>query len=120
MKTKQTKDWPVVSASKTARMYFGYQLANEDCQRSYRIVINRLLHLALEDEVQILYMDNEVQERRVIVFRFTSEQTYDQYRDELVRIAEGLERGIWEPNRDAIQHSDWKVELTEATPTLLL
>lgn len=120
MKTKITKNWPAGSASKTATLFFGYQLANEEHQRTYRIVINRLLHLALDNEVQILYMDNEAQERRVVVFRFVSGQSYDQYRDELVQTAGDLEKGVWEPNRDAEQYSSWKAELAEATPTLFL
>lgn len=115
MESKKTRP-----ASKTSTLYFGYRLASEDRQRTYRILLHRLLQLSLDRKVQLLYVDNEVEERRVTVFRFTSPEAYDTYHDELLDTAEGLECGVWEPSRDARQHGTWKAELSDATPTLFL
>jgi hypothetical protein len=122
MKPKVAKFWKGGSAAKTSMLFFGYFSAAEHPQRreTYSLVVERLLSLAQEKAVQILYMDNTIQERRVVVYRFTSEQAYTQFRGGLVKLGEELEKGIWEPHRDAKQYSEWLTELSEATPTVAL
>ena len=101
MKPKVVKFWKGGSAAKTSILFFGYN--HPDGRETYNMVAERLLSLAQEKAVQILYMDNTVQERRVVAFRFTSEKMYGQFRDELVKLGERLKKGIWEPHRDAEQ-----------------
>jgi hypothetical protein len=117
MKPSAAKNWLGGSVAKTAQMFFGYLSSSDKSRRSYSIVLNRLLQLHLDEAVQIIYTDNSVQERRVIVYRFTSDQAYDQYCNELIRGTEDLEKGIWEPYRNDRQHNQWLTLFSDATPT---
>lgn len=118
METKIVSNWPVGSAAKTATLFFGYFTKTSETRRYYSVLLNRLLCLAQEERLQLLYLDNSIEERRVVVFRFVSEEAYNDHRDELVRMAVGLEKGVWEPNRNQRQHNKWLSELPDATPTI--
>ena len=118
MKPRIVSNWFAGSAAKTSSVFFGYKEQSEETMSQYNTVLFRLLHLVQEQEVQLLLVDNTIQERKVVVFRFTSTSAYDTYRDELVQLAGNLERGIWEPWRDAEQEREWRGDLVHATPTI--
>ena len=116
-KPKVAKHWPSGSAAKTSSMYFGY-CHPIDLRPTYDIVLNRLLQLTQDGAVQLLYVDNQIEERKVVAFRFTSDAAYNEHRDQLVKMASDLDRGIWEPNRNDDQRQTWLGEFADATPTI--
>lgn len=127
---KIVKDWHGGSAAKTSVMFFGYNLytsygtfsENEEIYRRYMTqfdgVSARLFELSREGEVQLLYLDRSLVERRVVAFRFTSESAYNAHRKELVSIGDALGRGVWEPLRNDRQRTEWQSHLPQTTPTV--
>lgn len=114
---KITSQWPEGSVAKTGIQFFGYSAPTKEHQQKYNVVLHRVLELALEGEIQLLYVDNQIRERHMVVYRFTSEQAYNKYRDELVKLAGDIRRGVWEPHRNEIQYKEWLADLPDTTPT---
>jgi len=129
---KIVKGWFGGSAAKTSTVYFGYSLLNtygsfeenEELYHKYMEqfdrVTNTLFRLHQEGQVQLVYVDNYLVERRIVAFRFTSSDAYNLYRDELVSMANLLGRGVWEPYRNDHQYAEWFGHLPLATPTVSL
>lgn len=79
--------------------YFGYPTnhgGNDIKSEEFEAVKNRLLELAAEGEVAMIYCDDEGPVAFVVAYRFTSDRAYSRYRDELVSLGGSLARGIWD------------------------
>lgn len=131
MNPKVVSDWHGGSAGKTSSLFFGYNLIEEvgsfnkhsktyeGVAVPFRQLLQALLRLVLEGKAELLYYDNSLMERKVVAFRFTSEYSYDEYRDGLVEVGEEkIERGVWEPLRNAKQYKKWIADLAGGTPTI--
>lgn len=78
--------------------YFGITLGNADDIKvpEFHAVKNRLLELAAEGEVAMIYCDDEGPAALVVAYRFTSDRAYHKYRDELISLGGSLGRGVWD------------------------
>ena len=130
MNPKVAEDWSGGSAAKTSTLFLGYNLwAEHGCYDgrsgifaeaidSFGRVVIKLLELIQQEQVELLYCNCSIVERRVIAFRFTSGSSYDQNVQVLLSLSKTLDRGIWEPDRDSCHHSKWLGDLPGATSTI--
>ena len=133
MNPKVLSNWHEGSAGKTCSLFFGYNLleevgsftehlgAYEEIAEPFSQVLQLLLRLVLEDRAELLYYNTSLMERKVIAFRFVSEYDYDKYHDVLDELSkEEIERGVWEPLRNAKQYKKWVADLDGGTPTIAI
>lgn len=125
----ETQHWPG-NGVKTGSYFFGYNLLEEigsyaDDKEMYKEAIKvfnqltkRMLHLAVEGHVQLLYLNSSLMERRVVAFRFQSANAFDEHGDTLLDLGRDLDIGIWEPLRDPHQDKYWRVDIPGATLTV--
>jgi hypothetical protein len=87
--------------------YFGYDCTNaDDIKRpEFEAVKARLFELAEQDEVALIYVDDEGPVGLVVAYRFTSDRAYRKYRDELISLGGSLGRGVWDVFTDKYSHA---------------
>lgn len=108
------KRWFGGSDAKTSErcFYFNddHQYGMVEKQEQIKNVINLLYKLRDKRFVELIYVDTTKDDRMVAAFRFTSDRSYDRFRDQLVRMGSSLGRGAWSPFSDNHQFQEWFAE----------
>ncbi len=131
MRVPVEKRWCGVSDVKTQLAYFGYNgfasaygtlyegnaMQYGMWERAFGAVYKMLLRLEEGGHVQLAYVDNTMVERRVVAYRFTSDQAYDCHHSALMSVGIVMSFGKWDSFGDQHQFSEY---LSEVNGTLAI